>query len=225
MRSIDLRGNKIGKGAIRVLAEALERAERVRHVYVHAGGKIEALGAGKWAEKNKLSNKGPENDEAVDPKMMVTVETVCVVDVRENDPESIQAPYELQEFSGAEAHQSNGQQFAPTQLLEPTHQAGGTKRSMTPKGKSRGNKQETKPLSASMENSVTVKEPRAMSAKDIEKAKKKQKEKVRLSLSLPVNTLYLYIINKYLTITFHSLIITTILLLIIIADGRARTDG
>jgi len=39
-----------GKGAIRILAEALERSERVRHVYVHAGGKIEALGtATRWA--------------------------------------------------------------------------------------------------------------------------------------------------------------------------------
>ena len=35
LRLVDLRGNKIGKGAIRILAEALERAERVRHVYVH----------------------------------------------------------------------------------------------------------------------------------------------------------------------------------------------
>ena len=55
---VDLRGNKIGKGAIRVLAEALERSERVRHVYVHAGGKIEALGAGRWANPRGASNPG-----------------------------------------------------------------------------------------------------------------------------------------------------------------------
>lgn len=76
LRLVDLRGNKIGKyfifyelekeqyrivfsgkGAIRVLAEALERSERVRHVYVHAGGKIEALGnASRWA--NPRSTNG-----------------------------------------------------------------------------------------------------------------------------------------------------------------------
>lgn len=83
LKLVDLRGNKIGKSTIRVLAEALERSERVRHVYVHAGGKIEALGTGKWA-------KGGEDTGMVsgqDPRMMVTVETICVVDVRENEAE------------------------------------------------------------------------------------------------------------------------------------------
>ena len=58
LRMIDLRGNKIGKGAVRILAEALERSERVRHVYVHAGGKIEALGASRWAKPR--SEHAPE---------------------------------------------------------------------------------------------------------------------------------------------------------------------
>lgn len=119
LRMIDLRGNKIGKGAIRVLAEALERSERVRHVYVHAGGKIEALGAGKWAPK-------PESDEPVDPKLMVTVETVCVVDVRENNPELIETPYELQTFDNPN-NKSKGkgegeEKFNATDLLKSTNQ-------------------------------------------------------------------------------------------------------
>jgi len=117
---IDLRGNKIGKGAIRVLAEALERSERVRHVYVHAGGKIEALGAGKWAPK-------PESDEPVDPKLMVTVETVCVVDVRENNPELIQTPYELQTFDNPNSKSKGGvgeEKFNATDLLKSTNQPG-----------------------------------------------------------------------------------------------------
>lgn len=90
LRSIDLRGNKIGKGAIRIIAEALERSERVRHVYVHAGGKIEALGAGRWA--NPRETAGPEE---TDSKVMVTVETVCVVDIRDNNPEDHAQNYEL----------------------------------------------------------------------------------------------------------------------------------
>ena len=89
LRSIDLRGNKIGKGAIRIIAEALERSERVRHVYVHAGGKIEALGAGRWANPRET---GPEES---DSKVMVTVETVCVVDIRDNNPEDHAQNYEL----------------------------------------------------------------------------------------------------------------------------------
>jgi len=54
----------------------MERNERVRHVYVHAGGKVEALGT-------KASN---DANPAAGPMPMVTVETVCVVDVRENIP-------------------------------------------------------------------------------------------------------------------------------------------
>lgn len=100
LRLVDLRGNKIGKGAIRVLAEALERAERVRHVYVHAGGKIEALGAGRWAnarehDKDKSGYIKPISD-AYDPKVTGTVETICVVDVRENTPEATSFPSDFQ---------------------------------------------------------------------------------------------------------------------------------
>jgi chromosome segregation ATPase len=113
LRLIDLRGNKIGKGAIRILAEALERSERVRHVYVHAGGKIEALGAGRWnsntAGINALKTGGDSDlgtSGALDPKLMVTVETVCVVDVRDNNPKSAMPSYELMEI--ADHHSNNG---------------------------------------------------------------------------------------------------------------------
>ncbi|RQM18961.1 hypothetical protein B5M09_004820 [Aphanomyces astaci] len=67
---IDLRKNFVGEDGIRVLTEALERNPRIRHVYVHAGGKIEALGA------NKATNNNHDG--------IVQVETVCVIDVREN---------------------------------------------------------------------------------------------------------------------------------------------
>lgn len=98
LRLVDLRGNKIGKGAIRVLAEALERSERVRHVYVHAGGKIEALGAGRWAApRDNTSASGSSSiDVITDHKNNATVETVCVVDIRDNNPEQTSFPYELE---------------------------------------------------------------------------------------------------------------------------------
>jgi len=96
LQSIDLRGNRIGKQGIRSIAEALERAERVRHVYVHAGGKVEALGTGKWAAPR--DGAGETTQDSIAP--MVTVETVCVVDMRENSPTDGDGPV----GSGAVAH-------------------------------------------------------------------------------------------------------------------------
>jgi myosin protein heavy chain len=98
LRLVDLRGNKIGQGAIRVLAEALERSDRVRHVYVHAGGKIEALGAGRWAAPRSDVNSSNRTVEEVmaEHKSAATVETVCVVDIRDNHPEGTSFPYELE---------------------------------------------------------------------------------------------------------------------------------
>ena len=79
LRTVDLRENSVGKAGVRGVAESLERAGRVRHVYVHAGGKIEALGTGTWA-----APRGSDGGSVAAPQ--VTVETVCVVDVRENNP-------------------------------------------------------------------------------------------------------------------------------------------
>lgn len=60
-------------------AQALERSERVRHVYVHAGGKIEALGTGMWAAP-RGTVPSADNQNA---GSMMTVETVCALDVRD----------------------------------------------------------------------------------------------------------------------------------------------
>jgi myosin protein heavy chain len=82
LKNIDLRDNHIGQAGIRALAEALERSERVRHVYVHAGGKIEALGTSVWeGPDGQLDDGGDDAAQA-----MVTVETICVIDVRDNTP-------------------------------------------------------------------------------------------------------------------------------------------
>ena len=95
LRLVDLRGNKIGKGAIRILAEALERAERVRHVYVHAGGKIEALGTSSASRAAGQGTEDLEGGDANAQRNAVNVETICVVDVRDNNPQEAQAAYEL----------------------------------------------------------------------------------------------------------------------------------
>lgn len=85
LRLVDLRANRISKDGVRVLAEALERNERTKHVYVHAGGKIEALGttsaaasALHWNAQAMSSGVG-----ATTSSGLIGVETICVVDVRE----------------------------------------------------------------------------------------------------------------------------------------------
>lgn len=87
LRHVDLRGNGITKEGIKVLAEALERNERTKHVYVHAGGKIEALGT------TSTSSSSVANAHAMSSAVgastvnansaLIGVETICVVDVRE----------------------------------------------------------------------------------------------------------------------------------------------
>jgi hypothetical protein len=109
LRLVDLRGNKIGPGAIRILAEALERAERVKHVYVHQGGKIEALGT-----NSSLMNTNNANKDSA--AALVTVETVCVVDVRDNNASGAQAPYELEQVNDKPTKSASAPTFAPAAL-------------------------------------------------------------------------------------------------------------
>ncbi|KAL3770514.1 hypothetical protein ACHAWO_002231 [Cyclotella atomus] len=71
IKLIDLRENNIGMIGIKAIAEALERSERVQKVFVHPGGKIEAMGA---TESSSASGAAMD------------VATVCVVDVRDNHP-------------------------------------------------------------------------------------------------------------------------------------------
>lgn len=85
LRQVDLRGNHIGKDGIKVLAEALERNDRIKHVYVHAGGKIEALGTTSPAAQAAIVNAQISSAAALGGPhaSLIGVETVCVVDVRE----------------------------------------------------------------------------------------------------------------------------------------------
>lgn len=131
IRMIDLRGNKISKSAIRIIAEALERSERVRHVYVHAGGKIEALGTGKWNKtrfnKTDTTTGSDDREEGTQNLMKQTmnVETICVVDVRDNEPAKSSMPFDaslgdLTLAESAELGNKQQQQFTPMKMLEST---------------------------------------------------------------------------------------------------------
>lgn len=90
LRLVDLRGNFITKDGVKVLAEALERHPRTKHVYVHAGGKIEALGttAGDAAGSGSsvasmMSPTAAQSGPMAGNSALIGVETVCVVDVRD----------------------------------------------------------------------------------------------------------------------------------------------
>lgn len=78
LRFVDLRENHIGRNGIKVIADALERSERVKHVYVHAGGKIEALGSSDFiGDDTSTAHRR-------DSQGLSSVGSVCIVDVRDN---------------------------------------------------------------------------------------------------------------------------------------------
>jgi myosin protein heavy chain len=132
LKLVDLKGNKISKNGIKVLAEALERNERVKHVYVHAGGKIEALGTSRWAharDGNGATAAGSTGGSTNKNLISGNVETICVVDVRDNNPETAEQPYALRtlDMPGTNALTSSMQSavgFKPNQLLDPTNVPG-----------------------------------------------------------------------------------------------------
>lgn len=85
LRFVDLRENRIGRNGIKVIADALEQSERVKHVYVHAGGKIEALGSSEF-DGGDISSAHQRDSQGLS-----LVGSVCIVDIRDNTHESTQA--------------------------------------------------------------------------------------------------------------------------------------
>jgi myosin protein heavy chain len=152
LRSLDLRGNRIGKQGLRTIAEALERSARVRHVYVHAGGKIEALGTGRWA------NPRPGDADAdARAAPLVTVETVCVVDVRENTPSDAAPPDDLSNNGmedGGMQPERNMLQAANniTQAALPPSSTQGEGKKLKVGGQGKKKKESSAPLSAKEES-------------------------------------------------------------------------
>ena len=71
LENIDLRRNRITRNGIKLIVEALERSDRVRHVHVHAGGKIEAMGT-------------KDNIHSIDDRETSGSFTICIIDIRDN---------------------------------------------------------------------------------------------------------------------------------------------
>jgi len=101
LRIVDIRNNRLTENGVRVIAEALERAENTRHVYVHAGGKIEALGT-KPIKDIAAGSKTEENFKA-----SVTVETICLVDARDQHQTPAQVAEEFDDEDVEERHNEN----------------------------------------------------------------------------------------------------------------------
>eukprot|EP01033_Poteriospumella_lacustris_P005496 gene5496-3917_t len=119
LKLIDLRGNRVSRAGVKLLAEALERCDRVRHVYVHAGGKIEALGTS-WAASQVWAH--PRDGGAAQTAASNSnnnVETICVVDVRDNNPEAAAATAALLGPRQLLATQSLGNVKAPQRAVSP----------------------------------------------------------------------------------------------------------
>jgi hypothetical protein len=133
LKLLDLKGNKISKAGIKTLAEALERSGRIKHVYVHAGGKIEALGA------NYLDGKTD------------AVETICIVDVTENKPEDFSFPYRLEDMTFVPVDSK----FKLDDVLPKSRVPPPAKVPVSPKPFSRKIKQH-KPKLASLENNSSL---------------------------------------------------------------------
>jgi len=89
LQVIDLKRNRISYNGIKIIAENLERSERVKHVYVHAGGKVEALGS-QFVSSRNMDNV-TINNQTVGSKCITQIcdklDTVCTVDIRENSTE------------------------------------------------------------------------------------------------------------------------------------------
>ena len=72
--SIDLRKNNLSRHGINIIAESLEMVKQVRHVHVSPDGRIEALRSNQILDQNL-------------GRPTTSVETVCVVDIRDNIPQ------------------------------------------------------------------------------------------------------------------------------------------
>jgi myosin protein heavy chain len=71
LKFIDLRENRISTMGTKAIADALGRSERIKKVFVHPGGKIEAFG---------VSSSSLDVDEST------FFTSICLVDVRDNHP-------------------------------------------------------------------------------------------------------------------------------------------
>ena len=72
LKFIDLRENRISTMGTKAIADALGRSERIKKVFVHPGGKIEAFGVS-------------PSSSSIDLDESTLFTSICLVDVRDNE--------------------------------------------------------------------------------------------------------------------------------------------
>ena len=85
LAEVDLRNNFISSTGLKILAEALEHNARVRHVFVHGNGRIEALGTvgGGAGNGDDSSWENESNGDSIEDVVIDTVITVHVGDQKD----------------------------------------------------------------------------------------------------------------------------------------------
>lgn len=126
IKLIDLRENNIGMIGIKAIAEALERSERVHKVFVHPGGKIEAMGI--------VNETGRASGTAA-----MDVSTVCIIDVRENRPKEKAAMAQMKDGTQPPSSGSSNQSSDKRRKTNQSQAQSKKKANMTlrPRNKSR----------------------------------------------------------------------------------------
>ena len=94
LKFIDLRENYISMSGVKVIADALERSERIHKVMVHPGGKIEAFGASETIHDESETTA-------------FAVKTACIVDLREQRPQQTKPSIETRTKEHQASRQSN----------------------------------------------------------------------------------------------------------------------
>ena len=82
LKFIDLRENRISTMGMKVIADALGRSERIKKVFVHPGGRIEAFGVSAAFG----ASSSPPSSSLANHETAFSVSSICFVDVRDNVP-------------------------------------------------------------------------------------------------------------------------------------------
>lgn len=83
LQNIDLRGNKISQSGLKAFAEAIGRSKSVHELCIHAGGKIEVFG--KRVERTDITLNQQEGQGVGENNER---QTMCIIDIRVNHPET-----------------------------------------------------------------------------------------------------------------------------------------
>ena len=143
LRYIDLRCNCITRMGIKAIVEALQRSDRVNHVHVHPGGRIEALGNNDFESNRKNLIRDQEREEVEENSSPPSITSVCIVDISDNGPQGEShntSSGECGRSKSKNAQDANTPGRVPLHCKEASRQLSPHARHAVSKGKRRENK-------------------------------------------------------------------------------------